>query len=211
VADLRRNTDSKGGGLDTILNILKTAWQNKDIIYAIFNIAYLLKRNYLNWIDDYLKKNKPRVVIILVVNYSTTGDYWCIGDEINGLKFLADEIYRELSKKYPIFIFDQSLFVTFEDLEKRADCYITSEKNNKFNRYRLFKIFDSFSGKRNMQYHFSITNFFAVKRTENELNRSGSSWIGSNSKYYYLFFSSRILSDYLKKKEAVKDSVEIKG
>lgn len=193
----------KGGGIEKFWDILKFAWENKEFFIIIFTIFKIIG-HFPEFLTSSLIRIKssdyPRAFLSLSLEtndelHDNNLDYW-LGKRLINLKHISDGICNELLKDYSLFKFDQSFGLFIQPLKFLIIYTVPSEQRNGFNSSRIIRLFNSLKVKTNTSINYNFTRWFAIKRIDGTLVLENKSRATRLNKKYYLFLSTRVLSDY---------------
>lgn len=192
-----------GGRAETLWNIIKLAWNNKDII-GIFIVsikAVLDIPKYIKSIlNSYAFQSKPSINISFTLqteqNFTDKDLNIALGKRLINLKFISDDICKKLSINYSIFRFNQRFNLFVYPRKFGVSYEFNAEHQNTFNTYRLIRLFKDLRIKDNLSSRYSFTKWFVISRLDEKLNIEGKTRIKTPYKKYYLFLSTHIISDY---------------
>lgn len=190
-----------GGGAETLLEVLKFAWENKGLVGVVIVLIKMILDipQYINRrLNTRISLQKPKVLIHLGLETKQDCVDENLGLRLTNLKLLNDEICNKLADKYPVFKFDQSfgLFICPRRFSIRY--HLDSERQNVVNSYRLLRLFKSLQIRDNYYSTYTFTKWLFITRLEGELNIEGNVKLRKLRKKYYLLFSTRILNDYFR-------------
>lgn len=197
-----------GGGWSNLFwEGLKIALDNKDILAFIissvkilWNIPNIIK----SLITSYISNSYLKVVIDLSLKsntpYTNEELLWfnpSIQKKLVNLKFISDDLCNNLKAKYSIFKFDQSFSISVSSREFWVTYNLPAEKQNKFNSYRLIKLFNSIEVRDKFYSIYDFTKFLLISREDGGLSIKKSYRMRSPKIKYYLFISTKIIDDYI--------------
>ncbi|MBP7966751.1 hypothetical protein KAZ66_00615 [Candidatus Woesebacteria bacterium] len=197
-----------GGGWESIFQQgFMLAWEHRDIIEMV--IAFVkTSRNIINYFSSKVinhtdVKDIPKIVIELSLRTEetyTNGDLLSMNpyfqQKLVNLKLISDNLCNFLKKKYEIFNFDQVFSLYIHSREFHVTFNFPFEKQTKFNTFRLIRLFKNFQIRDKFYSVYNFINWFLISRDDGGKSIEEGSSRRSPMKKYYLFISTKILSDY---------------
>lgn len=184
-----------GGGLDTLIHLLKTAWEHKDLIAFIGALIGSAKTRIIRMQNASLDRQSPRLVVYLGIDSNKPEDaanQLMLAARIKMLKSFADAICLKLAQEYPVFLYDQSLDVHYRPKSYFLSLKLKHEHQSRFNTWRLHRVADSVEiiPSAYINYQFGRVLVRVSKGEAKAISSQG--WSRSaKTKKSYLFFSGK--------------------
>ncbi len=189
----------RGGGFETLWNIVRELWEMKDFIgipLAIFRTTVMFVKYPF---ERHLTNSKPTLVIFLKIRKKSSQDDWHapVEDKLVDLKFLAQDLSDWLKEQYPIYTFDQQFGLSLYPESYRVSVYQVSNKTSAYNNGRLIRRLRTLKPRNNANIDIRFSKFLFLKQTVSPVTCDGQGWMGEN-KYnnYFTIFSSRLIIQY---------------
>jgi len=196
----------RGGDWGAWGDTLRYLWENKDYIMIPMAILRGMKDQYRSWIFKKYRQERPTATIhfkIRIKQQYEGYDYHCpnVDGAMMNLKYLADEAAVFLAKKYPLFVFDQTLGLSICQRQWRINLRMRHKQLNKLNNARIIRQLSALRVKDGTNLDFSITCLGFIKRVENAIQFKNGFWISEAGRFkgkrYYTVISTRVIRDYI--------------
>lgn len=192
-----------GGRVETLWEIIKFAWNNKDII-AIFLASIKTILNIPKYIKSTLNSLSSPIgpVINICLELRTNTNFTdknlniAFSQRLINLRLINDSICKELSNKYPIFRFNERLGLFSYPRKFGVNYELNADQKNTFNNFRLIRLIQGLKIKDNRYIRYCFSKWLLISRFDEILNIEGKTRMRTPYKRYYLLLSTHIISDY---------------
>lgn len=192
-----------GGGGDFIAEALRMIRESVNILATLISIFELVKAVFKFigiQMKRHIEKSKPKVQL----NFSLVIDEDPVYSNVLPasierlimLKHILDDICKKLHKKYSLFNFDYSFGISVYVRHFSISYILRAEDRNMFNNFRLMRLLKSFYIKNNTNITYGFTQWGFISRYDDKLKYIEKTRMRSPNKRYYLFLSTRVISDY---------------
>lgn len=203
--------DGGGGGFETLLEIIKKIWENKDIIEFLLSLIGFFKNRVIGFASKKVSDNKISLDIGLSVSSDENIDG--IPDEISNsfltlklknLLLISNDLAEFISAKHGFLSINTNFEATVRSQDFIISFSLIKEQMKDINVARYLKIIENAKIRFGKVIRYSVTNLWLIKREEGEISFTGRSSSSHKFKNYYFIFSSRLLKDLIRD---TKDSI----
>ncbi len=186
----------RGGGGDIGLwELIKNFWEHRELIASIISIIlkliYILKNFFKNFFEKKHRSSQPLFTLDLHMR-GDPNDWVSIDDKLVGLKTLSEDIYKLLSKEFPICGFDQHISFAINEEGFRVSINQKADENSNFNNARIMQYLKNMKIKKDFEISISIARFYLISFTTSPVEYKDGSWLGTAKyKTYYTMVSSK--------------------
>lgn len=194
-----------GGGYEQgLIELLKLILATQGLVSFVFEIGKLvikIPKYFRNILNKIISNESTRAYITLSLetseNWQDKDLGYVLGQKLIVLKRLSDEICVNLKHKYPIIDTDQNFSLFISPRSFSVYYSLPKEQRNIFNTIRLFRLFKGLVIRNNLSISYYFNPIF-IRRIDERLNvESSGARMRTPYKKYYLFLSTRIISDYV--------------
>lgn len=194
-----------GGGVETLLEILKIFWKNKDIIMLAVSLIGVLKSAFLKILSTNTDNSKPAMDIHCWIE--TDSDInkidkkelqYLLSNRLATLLLITNDISKLLQKKHRYLNCGFSIEAKLNSIDFAVSFVMPHRFRNKINVSRLLRIIKALKVRPSRFIDFTFTKWLAILRSDSKISRSSGSFKREVLNNYYLFFSSEVLSDRFK-------------
>lgn len=189
-----------GGGVEGVWEIIKTLWENRDIMIFVSSLRFFLKRTYARYLNNSVSNLYPRVLVHFNIESESSVNKIEKKDlcsvtymKLSNLLCITNHILNELKSSYNAFFFDLSVELKINSIGY-SSTYSLCHELRKSREKRMLKIIKNLKVIPNLNSTYDALNFNFVRRSDKGLDTDGN----LHFKDYYFFFSTNTLSDFLK-------------
>lgn len=194
-----------GGGFETILEIIKSFWENKDILAFLTSIVKLIKSVHSLWLRKSIDNLKPYIDIHFFIEADCKVDKitsselnYIVSRRLANLLVVSGSVLDNLQANFGGFCFTISVEAKVNSKHFSASFAIPSNRTgSKIN--RLLQVISNLKIRECLQSAYKIIYLNVVCRSDTKLIKTKNSIDVKNTKTNYLIISSNLLSDYVNK------------
>ena len=197
-----------GGGGESLLTLIKELWRQEWFFKFLFSILKLFLVQIIiknRGIFYKVSRNKPRLEIFFRIQtdrkISSLDDSSLnknLKARLLNLQNISEELFKILSEKHPLFLFDQQIRASVYSRSFRISYFIPYERQGGFNQSRLTRLINSLVITNNTDFSYSFLRGLIISRNERSMTYNHGGLItSSKSRQYYLVLSTKVLKDYL--------------
>ena len=197
-----------GGGLETLIDILKFFWEHRNVLFLITSIIEHIKSAYKGYLKNTTLPLKPRVCLSFSIEAKSDVSVahleylqYELSAKLSNLLLVADSIATQLNSEHGYLCCDIHVAGTIKSRNFSIRFEIPHEDRIPNNYSRLLKIIKDLRIKSNLWCEYNLTKWFGwyvIRRRDGKLEYEEEGYGMTPLKTYYLPFSSRIVSDYFK-------------
>lgn len=192
-----------GGGFETILEILKSFWENKDILTFIMSIGNFIKNVHSLWVRRNIDNLKPYIDIHFFIEADCEVNKikpselnYIISRRLANLLVVSSGVLDNLQASFGGFCFTVSVEAKVNSKHFSAFFALPSNRTSyKIN--RLLQVISNLRIRECLHSVYKTIYLNVICRSDTKLIRTKNSIDAKNTKINYLIISSNLLSDYL--------------
>ncbi|MBP9819116.1 hypothetical protein KBC79_00035 [Candidatus Woesebacteria bacterium] len=203
--------DGGGGGMESLIEIIKNVWENKDIFEFIIAFFGFFKNQLINIATKSVNHNKITLDIGLSIhcdsnsgNVSKADLDFLLREKMKNLLLISNDLADFISSKHGFMSINTNFEATIRAQNFMISFSLNSDQRKVINIARYLNIIDNSRIRVRKIIRYTVTKLLLIKREEGEIDFSGRSSISHGYKNFYFIFSSRLLKEFIKD---TKDSI----